>query len=265
LSSNLSNEARLAIREAFNLLCLAEQAMNAGDIDKGWKCFLGAQRMEIFALEPGDGLRVKALVLREEANKLRSWRKTAMEELLGTNANPKEEKDTATIYEATLIRDEHYNNEAYKASLKRDYNLSLFAILILIIFSIFFMLDEGIIRFDSDANHNSWKMLASVAIFGLLGGVVSAIIKEMDVSKPSKIPEVVTAIRVTLLRIFVGSAFALVVYLFMKSQVIEVFNIEIAGYIKGATPFTIYVISFVAGFTERMVLRAVSVVAGKEG
>lgn len=263
-SINLTNEAGLAIKEALNLLQLAERVLNAGDIEKGWKYFLGAQRMEIFALEHEDEWQAKAVVLREEANKLRSWRKTAVEELLGTNRNPKEVKNAATLFEAMLIRDEHFSNEAYKATLKRDYNYSLFFILTLVIISVFLMIETEIIKLDDIGEQSPWKVIMSVAIFGLLGGVVSAIIKEMDVNKPSKIPELTTSIRITLLRIFVGSAFAVVVHLFIKSQLIEVFNSSIRDYLKNGNPYTIYAISFVAGFSERMVLRAVSVVAGKE-
>jgi 8-oxo-dGTP diphosphatase len=264
MSDNLTNEAILAINEAFNLLQLAERALYAGDIGKGWKCFLGAKRMEIFAIDPKDDWPAKATVLREEAIKLRSWRKTAVEGILGTNRNPKEVKNAATLFEAMLIRDEHYNNEAYKASLKRDYNFSLFFILTLVIISVFLMIKTGITNFDILGEQNPWKVIGSVAIFGLLGGVVSAIIREMNVNAPSRIPELTTSIRITLLRIFVGSAFAVVVYLFIKSQLIDVFNPNIQNHIKIIHPYTIYAISFVAGFSERLVLRAVSVVVGKE-
>lgn len=258
-------EACLPVFEAFNLLSLAGKAIKAGDIDKGWKCFHGAQRLELFFLQT-DELRGKTLALQNEANnKLRSWRKAAIDELLGPKANPKEEQNRASIYEATLIRDEHYSNEAYKASLIGAYYLTLIVFLTMIMVSIFVLHNLDVIRFDNNVDLYSWQMISSVVSFGLLGGVVSAIIKYPDLNKTSKIPEVATTIRVMLLRVFVGSAFALVVYLILNSQLIEIFSFQIIGLVEKIQPSTIYAISFVAGFTERLVLRAVAVVAGKAG
>ena len=264
LLNDLSSEASLAVRESCKLIKLAERAVLYGDIDRGWKCLNGAKRMELFSYSDTKELAFKALALREEASKLSPWRKKAIDSLLGPSSNPKEIKDVATIYEAAQIRDEHFSNEAYKSSLKRDYNFSLIVLLAIIIISIFSMLKNNIIVLSDSADYYGWEMIVSVAIFGLLGGVVSAITREMDIAnKPSKIPEVVTAIRVTLLRVFIGSAFALVIYLFMRSEITQIFDKEIATSLQTANSFTIYAVSFVAGYTERLVLRAVEVVAGK--
>ena len=265
LTSGRSTESSLVLSEVCSLLHMADKSVATGDIDMGWKCFLAAQRMEVFLITQAEDLKYKALVLREESSKLSSWRKAAIDRLLGTSENPQESVEPSIVYEALLLRDEHYSNEAYKSSLKRDFNLSLSVILGLVLFSIFYMLRNEIIFLGVGADEYSWEMIASVCVFGLLGAVVSAIIREMDVAgKPSKIPEIVTAIRVTVLRIFVGSAFALVVYLFMKSQLTQLFAGDIATAVTTAQPFTIYAISFVVGFTERLVLSAVGVVAGSK-
>ncbi|MET0168046.1 MAG: hypothetical protein ABW318_24035 [Vicinamibacterales bacterium] len=65
------------------------------------------------------------------------------------------------------------------------------------------------------------------------------------------------------MRILLGGASAVVVYLALQSQLTSVFNQTVADAMKSLTTTTIYVVVFVAGFTERLVLRAVEIIAGK--
>lgn len=248
-----------AINNALGLLDLAEMALNNGDIDKGWKCFLGAQRAELFALDQ-DGLQARVKVLREEASKLNTWRRDAICELLGPSKCPLIVQDKYTVYTAELIRDEHFNNQAYKAALIRDLNWSLVFFLTLCIGVLFCMNENNIIGTAT----TDVSMFYSVAIFGLFGAIISAIIKQMDMEgKSSTIPETVATLRITLLRISGGAAFAIALYIFLKADIVgSLFNEEVAKVLKSPTPYMIYTISFCAGFTERFVLRAVQSVTG---
>jgi hypothetical protein len=105
-------------------------------------------------------------------------------------------------------------------------------------------------------------------LFGLLGGTVSAMLRASDPSQSSRIPELTAAMRVTFMRILMGAASAIVIYVFIKSPLgaslsKSVFSEGIGDSLKLPTSFTAYVIAFVAGFSERLVLRAVESVAGK--
>jgi len=248
-----------AIKNALGLLDLAKAALKNCDIDKGWKCFHGAQRAELFALDP-DGLQARIKVLREEASKLNTWRRDAIYELLGTSKHPLNVQDKYTVYTAELIRDEHFNNQAYKATLMGDLNFGLVVILVLCLSILFCLVENNVIGTTT----TEVSLFYSVAIFGLFGAIVSAIIKQMDMTaKSSTIPETVTALRVTLLRIFGGSAFAIALYIFLKADIVsELFNQEITKALENPTPYMIYTISFCAGFTERLILRAVQSVTG---
>lgn len=261
----LSKDSDAMINKALVLLDLAQNMAREGNIDKGWKCFHGAQRTELFSLKPEVELQARLKVLREEATKLHGWRKDAIYELLGTSKHPVAVTDHYTAYTAELIRDEHYNNQAYKASLCSDFNKLLVCLLLVVLLIIFWMITAKKIQFSGDVDTTFSGMFSGIAIFGLFGAVVSAIIKQIDLtSKSSTIPENVTAWQVTGLRIFGGMAFSLIIFIFLKSRIISgVFSSDIAGILKDPTPYTIYSISFCSGFTERIVLLAVKAVEGK--
>ena len=266
-SVNLSKEASDAIKRSLELLDKAGEAASKGEIDKGWKYFHCAQRMELFALEPDHELQARVKILREEAtSKLRSWRKKAIHELLGTSDKPLDVKDIYTVYMAALIRDEHYSNQAYKGALTKDFNKGLVIILLAVLGVIFALIGNGTIQFAENFDEHSFEAFLSIAVFGLFGAVVSAIIKQMDMTNQSStIPETITAWRITGLRIFGGAAFAIVIYIFFMAKLINgVFSKDIVDVLKDPTPYAIYAVSFCAGFTERFVLRAVSAVAGKK-
>jgi hypothetical protein len=105
--------------------------------------------------------------------------------------------------------------------------------------------------------------LIAVMLFGNLGGTASAMLRASDPTSSARIPELTSANRVTFMRILLGGASAVVVYLVLQSQLTGVFNQTVADAMKSLTTATIYVVVFVAGFTERLVLRTVEIIAGK--
>lgn len=98
-----------------------------------------------------------------------------------------------------------------------------------------------------------------VSLFGLLGGSFSAALKVPESANQSRIPELIGAIRVTLLRIVVGSVSAIVIFIVLNSAGVkglfwEVFN---QPDLKTITPPIVFLLAFVAGFSERLVLKSV--------
>jgi len=247
---------------AQNLLKRSEAELNKGNIDEGWKCFHGAQRMEIFGLENKKELAAAASILRQESSKLGSWRKKATHDLIGSPESPKKDIGKEHVYRAALLRDEHYNNTYYKIKLLRIQLTTLSFIL----FSVISGLVVYFITISKNDNLNfenisalSW--LLGVALFGLLGGTVSAIFKVRSAFTQSRIPELISNYIITFMRVFVGAASAIIIYIFLKSGLADmIFKFDI----KLENPFLIFAISFVAGFTERLVIKAVEAVAGKE-
>ncbi len=248
---------------AYGALCRAELALCDGDIDKGWKCFLAAQRMELFGLNPNEELQARVIVLREEAEKLSSWRKRAAYELLGSMSEGT--PDVEKVYVAALLRDEHYSNQAYKDGLLRNHVARLVLILALLLSTLFALLWLEILptpdvleKAPPDYKEDLWMFL-TVALFGLLGGTLSAMLKAPESTKSSRIPELTATTRITLLRLCMSAAAAIVIYVFLESDLSDPF----LGSLEDIKPYTIFAVSFVAGFTERLVMRAVGHVAGK--
>ncbi|HEX3035091.1 MAG TPA: NUDIX hydrolase [Thermodesulfobacteriota bacterium] len=171
------------IDTARRLMCEAQAALEDNDIEGGWKCFHAAQRMEIFGFER-DELEAMACVLRQESDKLSSWRKKAVHELIGGPESPKGNVVRECIYQAALLRDEHYNNQYHKIGLLRHQLTILSGILLSILFVmsfIYFMVKPDI--------KDDFNIVYGVILFGLMGGTLSAILSSRSPSSQSRIPE----------------------------------------------------------------------------
>lgn len=151
-------QKHLCLVAARELLEKAELLLNDNKIDAAWKCFLSAQRTEVFCLDERE-LEIKATILRHEADKLGSWRKGAVEDLLGTPTQPKKEIGAKHIYEALQVRDEHFHNQAYKDGIIRTHVVFLVATLVTTLVTLVLLaanerLDIGAKQVESD-----WQML----------------------------------------------------------------------------------------------------------
>jgi hypothetical protein len=305
------------------VLTRASRALDEGDIELGWQCFHCAKRLELLVLEQSEW-EAAAAGIRNEASKLRDWRKQAIDELLdaqifktsgdkpdrhadgaqptggaqppdiapppcppqapnipvpsGPDKPPRSDqvhgKDdkvgdgrSGRLFRAALLRDEHYDNAAYKDTLLRSNSLSLAVILAGTLAALLWMGSAGYLpstipapdRANLTPESDSFATLLAVAVVGLLGATFSAIISATKPSGPVRVPELVSSLRVTLLRLLIGPASAIVIYFVTRSTLYSfVFTF--------ARPedYALLTIAFVAGFSERLVLRAVETIAGKD-
>jgi hypothetical protein len=251
---------------AERLLGEAEMALDRAQIDKGWKLLHAARRAEILALDEPKDVALRATVLREEADKLKSWRQKAIQRLLCTAGKPEAGVDKAAVFEAATLRDEHYDNQAYKDQLIRTQMLVLVLSLLAVMGPLLYILTcpgAGPGEGASDAPGPPLASFGVIALFGLLGAIISGMLRASDSGQSARIPELTATIRVTFMRIFMGSASAVIIYVFLESNLTSLFSDKIASAMRHPEPCTAYAIAFVAGFTERLVLRAVEAVAGK--
>lgn len=268
------------VRHILVILQKAEIALNSTfvvDIDKAWRFIHAAQAVEILQ----DDLGVRAIPLRREAEKLNTWRKNAVHELLGSPEKPKPDQELTArrLYEATSLIFGHYENQAYKDGLLSSHKWQLCVALGLIIFGLFwwfralsvpywwFGFEQVFwvhspfdnpkpfeIKFDEAVPSQT---LVSVALFGLLGAVVSAIIKFPGSMQSSRIPEVTATLSATVLRLFMGGASAIIIYVFLDSSLAP----QIFRFTEPITTKTLFALATVAGFSERLVTRAIEAVA----
>lgn len=250
------------------LLRQARSSLEAGRIDEGWRLLHAARRMEVVSFGP-DEVDAYVTALTAESDKLGSWRQKCVRALLVRQAAATDGPHTAAgahgirvahARQAAAILDEHYHNQAYKARVARAQVLVLAAILALTLVAILSLSYLQNLPLSGAPDRPQFFLLLSVALFGVLGGTISAMLRASDMSSSARIPEVISAIRVTFMRILMGGASAVVVLLAVRSQ------LNPAAETLGAlTPETTYVIAIAAGFGERLVLRAIEQVVGKQG
>jgi 8-oxo-dGTP diphosphatase len=235
------------------LLDQARQAADNGDIDRGWRFLQAARRVNLPATGSPELVAAAVSIREEAAKKLGSWRKEAVETLLpkGTSS-----LTLGDVYEAAWLRDEHSNNQAYKDGLGRSSAMRLAVLLFMALLSLFWSarggyLEAAIKPLTPDVFN--FKALVGVAVVGFLGAVVSAITDVAKPGAPTRIPELVSTLRITILRLLMGPASAIFLYFVTQTELAQ--HIFASAVTKGG--YIILVISFVAGFSERLVLRVV--------
>ncbi len=202
-----------------NLKTILEQCQNQLDsnqIDEAWKSFDSARRLELFGMEKLE-LEQRAKILRQEAAKLSEWRKKAIYSIIGDPDHPLTTEITPEmLYEATIVRDEDFNNTYYKNRLIRQLFRLLFNLLflwgglIILYFFTAFRCVDGNLNF----NCSTGVFLLGILLFGLLGATTSSILITRQNSGQTRITEISSNQFVTLSRIFVGAAFSIFIFMF---------------------------------------------------
>jgi 8-oxo-dGTP diphosphatase len=246
----LANRARISPELAVGLpllmkgLVRAKYAARSFKADEGWKFFRAVQRSELLYLDAGD-LRAVASAMKSEAVKLNQWRKLAVVDLLG-NTKAAELKADA-VFRAAALRDEHYHNEAYKDVLRRQTILMLAFFLVATLAAVVSMGASLWPTLNENLTDTSPEFIKLLCLIGLLGSVVSAITDLAQPQSSARIPEMAATLRVTLLRLFIGPASALALFFAAKASL----GFQITG------GYSMLVLAFAGGFSERLVLRVV--------
>lgn len=97
-------------------------------------------------------------------------------------------------------------------------------------------------------------MLSSV-VFGAFGAIFSASLKFPSLTTNTSIPEVIIAWPVTMLRMAMGAGAALLMFYMLDTPLAKEL---LEKWLEKPDPSTYYLIAFVAGFSERLVLRVMN-------
>ena len=263
------------------LLAAAQEALRAWERDKAWACFEAAQRMEVFGFNE-DELRARAFALRAEArDKMTGWRGKAIQEILpdawlvegrpaadvSVGAASSSSAETVAVpanrpaagltparWQVALaqglhLRDEHFQNNYFKLALINWQIRLLIYNLLLVLALILLMAQSGALPAIQAAPEYDFALYVAVVLFGALGGTLSVLLTLGNAPSDSRIPEAINTHRGYILRPFLGAAAALVTLLFLAAGILDF------GVISNAKVLTI---SFIAGFSERFLLSAVS-------
>ncbi len=152
------------------------RCLEANDIEGGLVCLNAAQRFGVYGLTAGE-LMTRAQILCEEAEKITSWRGSAIETLLSV---PDDQLTADRIADAMKLRDEEFTNQHYRIRLAGDFLRILLIVCSVAVIGILpLMLLTGKAR-----------AVGPVLLFGLLGSTFSAAHSLMRGKNDSMIPNI---------------------------------------------------------------------------
>ncbi len=243
-------------KAAQGTLTKAEAALDEGNIELGWSLLNAAKRIEfpgLFELDQ-EAFRARALgIVREAEAKLRSWRKEVVEELLLENGELKPKVGPEEVSFASFILHEHFDNDYHKRRMARRQLIILGSVLTLALLAFlsymqWFAPFHGFVMMMDDP-----RFIIAVALFGVMGAAFSGTSSIAQDAVSARIPEQLMESWISLARVAVGAVAAVVIYYFLLSGLLQIAESLSAGLVLAA--------SFAAGFSERLVLRAVGAVS----
>ncbi len=230
-----------------------QMAMEDGDIDHAWALLSHARREEMTGFDDNQRKVVAAQIRHEVGHKLASgWRRSAINEIVGTPSAPNEEATVEGLRAAMKLRDEHYQNVYYKMGNLRDQLVLLGSALFLLLGLLVILSYKGALGL---LGLSHWSDLLAVMILGALGGSLSAVMSLWGGRTQAQIPEQLETGAITVSRPIVGAAAAVAAYMFLKVGIVP---------LKESAGVEYLLIAFVAGFSERFVLSAVGKVSASD-
>ena len=255
--------------QAGALINMAHEQMKRGKLDPAWKSLHASVRLSIFGM---DQIQLNDLAkrIRQEATNLNEWRQEAVWRLLGKSDQPDRNLNASALYLAAEIRDEHFSNNYYKNRLTRSVINTLLILLTLTVGFIFayiayitYTFPVPLISFPGGVRLvQTLPTMTGVMLFGLFGAAISSLFRVKNTSGNLKNPELISSHFFTTVRVFTGGAAAIAFFFFLESELFEL--ILPALELQPTSGTTYFVIAFVCGFTERLLLRAISSIAKDE-
>ncbi|AUV83733.1 hypothetical protein C2R22_20505 [Salinigranum rubrum] len=301
LVSRAAGDGTFWERDVTDLLEKVEEALEAGRVEDGWRYFHAAQRLEIHGLEAldereaakraqaateaaenaadveragePDALRTRARAIRLEAlDTLGGWRKEAVEELLGADGLADDVTGEEVRAASKILHDQYEGVHLKRYYLQLQFNqlfwLGTLAGFVFVVLSIlpyfdiatFFQPPFTLPVVESGETTQAQPVVTSAgfAVFVALSGMVGASLfgmRSLQKKRVStKVAQRITGLAFTWARGLIGAISALVFYFFLQTPFV--------GDLGGITPALMIVVGFAAGYSERMVSRAVETVSG---
>jgi hypothetical protein len=231
---------------------LAALKLECCDFESAWSYYYMSERnllrldwRENVALDE-DYLRITAESIWAEANdKLEPWKKEKVHKLLFDDKLPGTTYTIEEIVQAKRIIDSHDHNVEYKAnSVQWQLDVLGTLSLILLVVAITFMATS-----DLTVSLRDSSMLILICVFGAFGGSISGIfsLSKISLKETAEIPIQSLSGWLTISRPLVGAISALIITVFILSGLMVVGSVS---------PTQILAVSFVSGFSERLILGA---------
>jgi uncharacterized membrane protein len=235
--------AQCAVR---NLLD-AEQKLASGRTEQGWVSASAAQRAILSNPANPERAERTAIALRYEAEKITGWRAKAISDLIrppkGDQA-PDAVRRQQNIVEAVSLRDDYFQNNYLKISLRRSHLARVarflwIGILICLLASCFKLLPSP---------YDNRQQVLLVILFGIMGACLSVSQGLLSTDVSAKIPAQQIGAFVVWMRPAIGAAAALVALALLNAKVLTS---------DPAIPGIPYLFAFAAGYSERFIVGAI--------
>lgn len=222
----------------------ARQALNFCEAQLAWKYFYEAELLSLHLLDKKRLRDCAQATLNEAEEKLSGWRKKSVQDLLGKDSVLNKKCDVNHVYAAREILQDYFCDMYIELGIAR-FQLMILVPMALALVGLSILVLPNL---SGQIAINNASLLFSIALFGAMGGTVSGIISISRGMIKGKIPDQLLNSWLTTIRPLFGAMSALAVSVFLLSGLIQfgdvTYNLTLA-------------ISFVAGFSERFLLRAV--------
>lgn len=226
-----------------------QRVLEEGNVDQAWQLYAHVRRQIVEAYNDKQRERLAQDLQREAREKVSSqWRRSSIYDILGTPPQLNLPVTSDALRRAMKLRDEHFQNVYYKMGNLRHQLSFLSSSMVLILGLLVILAYKGGLTGPAD-----WQHLVVIMLIGALGASVSAMMSLSGKSTGKRIPEQLSTAAITLTRPVLGAAAAVAAYSFLQAGIISV---------KPAGGFEYLVVAFAAGFSERLILRAVGKVPG---
>ena len=228
-----------------------------GEIDAGWNEFHLAE-YHLLPLFSETQRRSKAESLIIEAPKLGPMRQKMVETILNKKAFDSGSYTSADytvekLLSAWKVRDDYYNTRAHKIALKQT-ALNTLAVILFLNLAIIVALAICIDLTCEDLSLG--YRIAIAVLFGTLGAGFSMAHSIMAIGLEQKIYEQLLSFFVTIIRLTVGAASALIAVFLLKAGVLDgILNSRLLNSV-----YAYIILAFIAGFLERWVLSILKIV-----
>lgn len=237
-----------AIGAMRQLLEQARAALTAGNVEECWHMVNGARRIQAALADDPERLDASRVLL-IETQKISPWRRMSIEKLLG---EAKVAPAPPALMAALGLRDEHYENRYHRIELQREQMTALVAIAGIALVVILGIAATSTI---GDLGTWDWRSLALVLMFGIIGASFSAARTSSTAALTTLIPEMMQSTSIALTRTILGACPGLAAYAFLQSGMLDLGTVTMAKALA---------VAFVGGFSERLVVKMVETVAGKD-
>lgn len=245
-------------RRSRQLLDSARQAFNDGDAERGWHCLKIADRCMLYGRDPKQLRNDAGPILAEasdEGKGLSKWRRTSIQELLCEDGKLKSKLDQQDVVRAKRILDEHHDNVYQKMEILKG-RLRLLTLASLAALAAWLM-RPPLLPYPSSLTAAADPALSSprlmwfgVVLAAVLGALFSGFSSSISADqKTSRIPSELFTSTVTFARLSMAAVAGLAASILLASGALTVLTPSYE---------LMLAVAFVAGFSDRLLLRGVA-------